>query len=101
MSRPTDLVPGEYLDAFRVRRTVSPGARTAVIDAMGLDEAAGAMPDPVAIVPRGAPLPEPGELLLEDGTGVGVQTHSALARAFGERLADINRLVPQLALVLG
>ncbi len=71
MSRPTDLVPGEYLDAFRVRRTVSPGARAAVIDAMGIDDDAGSTPDPVAIVPRGAPLPEPGELFLEDGTGVG------------------------------
>ena len=75
-----DLVPESYVDASRVRRRIDPEVRAAVSAAMGLDEP-GPLPDAVAVVRRGAPLPVPGELILEDGTTLG-------------RLADVPRDAP-------
>jgi len=64
-----DLVPQTFLDAFRKRRTISPRARAAVLEVLGPDP-----PDPVPpvlVARRGASLPLPGELRLEDGTALG------------------------------
>ncbi len=61
------LVPPTYIDASRRRRTVDAPARAAVLAAVG---APGGQ-DPVWVVRRGAPLPQPGELTLEDGTDLG------------------------------
>jgi 4-alpha-glucanotransferase len=66
------IVPSHYVDAFSQRRPIAPEARRAVLDAMGLE--AGEEPDDsplVAVVPRRAALPGPGELVLEDGTSLG------------------------------
>jgi 4-alpha-glucanotransferase len=66
------IVPSHYVDAFSQRRTVAPEARQAVLDAMGLEP--GEEPDDapvVAVVPRRAPLPGRGELVLEDGASLG------------------------------
>jgi 4-alpha-glucanotransferase len=62
------LVDATYIDAFDRVRTVAPEVRAAVIAALGPD-AAGA--DAVAVVGRGADLPAPGELTLEDGSTLG------------------------------
>lgn len=62
------LVDRTYVDAFDRVRTVAPEVRAAVIAALGPD-AAGA--DAVAVVARGADLPAPGELTLEDGSTLG------------------------------
>ena len=66
MSRP--LVEETYVDAYGATRRIAPEALAAIGAAIGPGDAdAGA----VAVVRRGAPLPEPGELTLEDGTGLG------------------------------
>lgn len=79
MREPDSLVPAEYIDAFRQRRPISAAARAAVMRAMGIDSHAPDAHAPaerppqrtVAIVRPGMRLPRPGELVLEDGTGLG------------------------------
>ena len=67
-----DLVPQTYLDAYRKRRTIAPDVREAVLAAMGLapDEEPADV-GRVVIVRPGERLPEPGEVVLEAGTGLG------------------------------
>ncbi|HSK94538.1 MAG TPA: 4-alpha-glucanotransferase [Candidatus Angelobacter sp.] len=66
------IVATEYTDAFRRRRAVSPEARASVLAAMGLAEGEEVPNAPhAAVVSRGAALPAPGELILEDGTALG------------------------------
>ena len=62
------LVDPTYVDAFDRVRTVAPEVRAAVIAALGPDTAGA---DAVAVVRRGADLPAPGELTLEDGSTLG------------------------------
>ena len=62
------LVDPTYIDAFDRVRTVAPEVRAAVIAALGPDTAGA---DAVAVVRRGADLPAPGELTLEDGSTLG------------------------------
>ena len=62
------LVDDTYVDAFGERRTIPPEVRATVTAAMGSDPVDR---DPVAVVRRGARLPAPGELTLEDGTALG------------------------------
>lgn len=64
------LVLDTYIDAFNRPRTIDPDARRAVVAAMG-GEGAPDGADRVAIVRPGGPLPEPGELILEEGTRIG------------------------------
>ena len=64
------LVLDGYTDALNRRRTIEPDVRRAVVEAMGGEGA----PDGarrVAVVRPGNPLPEKGELILEDGTRLG------------------------------
>ena len=71
-ARALDLVPDHYVDAYRERRAIAPEVRAAVLAAMGLEPGERpAGPDPVAVVARGSPLPEAGEVVLEDGTPLG------------------------------
>lgn len=66
------IVPLEYTDAFDQRRVVAPEARGAVLAAMGLEPGEEPAREPVVgVVPRGAPLPAAGDLVLEDGTELG------------------------------
>jgi len=65
-----ELVPEVYTDAFGVRRTVDPEVRRAVTDAMG-DADVPEAEDRVVVAPPGHALPQPGELILEDGTDLG------------------------------
>lgn len=65
------LVPESFIDAWRRQRSVSAEARERVMAAMGLDPARGPMEDPVCIAAAGAPV-APAELVLEDGTSLGV-----------------------------
>jgi 4-alpha-glucanotransferase len=71
-SADAELVPDAFVDAYGERRTIAPEVRAAVLAAMGLEprEEPGG-PDPVAVVRRGSALPEPGVVVLEDGTGLG------------------------------
>jgi hypothetical protein len=67
-----DLVPDSFVDAYRKRRPIAPKVREAVLAAMRLtsDEvppAAGR----VVVARPGKPLPEPGEVVLEDRTRLG------------------------------
>ena len=62
------LVEETYTDAFRRERRIAPDVRAAVIAAMGQD---GPRSDAVAVVRRGAALPVPGEVTLEDGSTLG------------------------------
>jgi 4-alpha-glucanotransferase len=62
-----ELVPPTYRDAYRRIQAVSPGARAAVLAAIGRQ----ADPGTVAIAPRSARLPATGDLVLEDGTSLG------------------------------
>ncbi len=67
-----DLVPDSFVDAYRKRRAIAPRVREAVLAAMGLgpdEEPADA--GRVLVVPPGTPLPEPGEVVLEDRTRLG------------------------------
>ncbi|HEX5040362.1 MAG TPA: 4-alpha-glucanotransferase [Candidatus Limnocylindria bacterium] len=83
-----DLVPAGYLDASRRRRTIAPGVRAAVRAAMGLGPGEEPPDASVAVVPRGSPLPVPGELVLEDGTSLGRQPRMPRDAPFGyHRLA--------------
>ena len=66
MSR--SLVLDSYVDANGATRAIAPDVLAAVVAAMGPDEADS---DAVAVVRRGARLPMAGELLLEDGSGLG------------------------------
>ena len=66
MSR--SLVLDSYVDANGAARAIAPDVLAAVVAAMGPDEADS---DAVAVVRRGARLPMAGELVLEDGSGVG------------------------------
>jgi 4-alpha-glucanotransferase len=72
---PWGITPG-YVDAFGARRETSPETRKALLGAMGVD-GEDAHPDTVPRVVvvragRRASLPGPGDLVLEDGTVVGV-----------------------------
>ena len=68
--RPGALVESSYVDAFRVRRTVAPSARAAVLDALG--PAVAPAVEPVRVVRRRAERVEPpAELILEDGSSLG------------------------------
>src|SRR5690606_2523870 len=75
------LVEPEYTDAFGERRAIDPAARSAILAAMGVSEAdeadaaaAGRAASPVVIARPGRPLPEPGDVRLEDGTDLGHRT---------------------------
>jgi 4-alpha-glucanotransferase len=67
-----DLVPDSFVDAYRKRRPIAPRIREAVLAAMGIgsDEEP---PDAgrVVVARPGTPLPEPGEVVLEDRTRLG------------------------------
>lgn len=78
------IVAAEYVDAFDRRRTVPPAARAAVLAAMGLDYGEEPPDGPaVAIARRGAPLPAPGELVLEDGTVLGTPDTMPIDAPYG------------------
>lgn len=62
------LVAGTYTDALGRERRVPPEVRAAVTHAVGPEEAGRKA---VAIVPRGARLPAPGDLVLQDGSALG------------------------------
>lgn len=67
------IVPDAYTDAYGRRRLIDPEARTAVLAAMGIDATErGSGREPVALARRGERLPTRGELVLEDGTELGV-----------------------------
>lgn len=75
------LVEPEYTDAFGERRAIDPAARAAILAAMGASgaddadaEAAGTVASAVLIARPGRPLPEAGEVRLEDGTDLGHRT---------------------------
>ena len=71
-----DLVEGSYVDAFRERRPIAPEVRAAILAAMGLGHAERPSDAPrVAVVRRGAALPTPGEVILEDRTALGRLDH--------------------------
>ena len=87
----SELVPATYLDASRRRRTIAPAVRAAVRAAMGLGADEEPSAAPVAIVPRGALLPAAGDLVLEDGTTLGVVAAMPHDAPFGyHRLAGDN-----------
>ena len=67
------IVDDSYVDAFRERRSITPEVRAAVLAAMGLDEDPGikAAGELTAVVRPGGALPEPGVVVLEDGTELG------------------------------
>jgi len=64
----SSLVGETYTDAFGRERMVAPDARAAVVAALGPEDESS---DAVAIARPGAPLPAPGELILEDGSVLG------------------------------
>jgi 4-alpha-glucanotransferase len=88
------LVESSYVDAFRVRRTVPPAARAAVLAALGPGDAPAV--EPVRIVRRRAErVDPPAELILEDGSSLGTverlprdlpHGYHRLAREHGEQL---------------
>ncbi len=91
------IVASEYTDAFDRRRSVSPAAREGVLAAMGL----GAGEEPpdrpnVAIVARGALLPAPGELRLEDGTELGHASAMPVDAPYGYHRLDRDDGATQL-----
>jgi 4-alpha-glucanotransferase len=61
-----------YTDAGGVRRPVSEPARAAVLASMAAADLPHSLLDPVRIVSPGARLPTAGELILEDGSQLGV-----------------------------
>ena len=66
------LVDAEYTDAYERRREIAPDVRAAVVAAMGADVGDDDLEVPhVAVARRGTPLPAPGAVTLEDGTGLG------------------------------
>ena len=71
----TDLVAASFVDAYGKRRAIPASVREAVLAAMGAKaERAAAGPaerEPVVIVRPGRALPEPGEVVLEDGSSLG------------------------------
>ena len=67
-----DLVPTTFVDAYRKRRTIAPDVRAAVLAAMGLAADQEPRDDGrIVVVHPGERLPEPGEVVLEDGTEFG------------------------------
>jgi 4-alpha-glucanotransferase len=67
-----DLVPQTYVDAYRRRQAIAPDIRQAVLVAMGLGPDAEPADDGRVVLSRpGERLPEAGEVVLEDGTGLG------------------------------
>jgi len=62
------LVEETYVDAYGVSRTVAPDVHAAIVAAIGPDEAGS---DAISVVRRGARLPGPGDLVLEDGSTLG------------------------------
>jgi 4-alpha-glucanotransferase len=67
-----DLVPTTFVDAYRKRRTIAPDVRTAVLAAMGLAADQEPRDDGrIVVVHQGERLPEPVEVVLEDGTNLG------------------------------
>ncbi len=71
MTRP-ELVEDSYVDALGERRRIAPEVRAAVRGAMGLRASHDDPPSAATLVLRpGMPLPEPAELVLEDGTELG------------------------------
>lgn len=62
------LVDEAYIDAYERRREIAPEVRAVVLAAMGPDESD---TDAVAVVRRGAQLPAPGSVTLEDGSSLG------------------------------
>jgi 4-alpha-glucanotransferase len=71
---PLDPVVHSYVDAFGVPRTVSPEAVAAVRRAMGIDAGPAEVPgpDPVRVARAGDTVDPPADLVLEDGTAMGV-----------------------------
>jgi 4-alpha-glucanotransferase len=61
-----------YTDADGVRRPVSGSVRARVLASMAAAELPHSLLDPVRLVSPGAGLPTPGELILEDGSQLGV-----------------------------
>ena len=76
----SSLVGETYTDAFGRERAVAPDVRAAVAAAMGPEDRGS---DVVAVVRRGAPLPEAGELVLEDGSTLGRAESMAADAPFG------------------
>jgi 4-alpha-glucanotransferase len=68
-----ELVPDSFVDAYRRRRTIAPRVREAVLAAMGLgpDEEPADGGRAVVVARPGSPLPDPGEVMLEDGSRLG------------------------------
>ena len=78
------LVPDAYTDAYGRRRLIDPEVRDAVLAAMGIDiTRPDAGRDPVALARRGERLPTGGELVLEDGTGLGFHERVPADLPFG------------------
>jgi 4-alpha-glucanotransferase len=63
-----------YTDAGGVRRPVSGPVRAAVLASMAAADQPHSLLDPVRVVSPGAPLPTAGELILEDGSRMGVMS---------------------------
>jgi 4-alpha-glucanotransferase len=71
--RPADAVLPVWTDAFGVERVISASTRDAVRAAMRLSARdRRARRDPILLARPGQPLAEPGELVLEDGTQLGM-----------------------------
>lgn len=69
-------VAASYLDAWERRRRIAPDVRRRVLAAMGeVGEGPVVGRDPVVVVRPGEALPEPGVVVLEDGTELGRITH--------------------------
>ncbi len=66
------LVDEAYVDAYRRRRPIAPQDRAAVYAAMGLEPDEEPVDDGSIVVVRpGAALPEPGEVVTDDGSSIG------------------------------
>jgi 4-alpha-glucanotransferase len=101
--RRSDPVEREYVDAFRIRRTIGPARLRGVLAAMGLapgeDGLGQGMPDPVRVSRReGERVAPPAELVLEDGSSLGVvrRLPAGLPHGYHTLLRDAGR---QLLLV--
>ena len=80
------LVDDSYVDAFREQRRIDPDVRAAVMAAMGLEPGDEPMAEEhVVVVRRGATLPFRGEVVLEDGTGLGRTERMPPDAPFGYR----------------
>jgi len=71
--RTADAIQPVWIDAFGIRRRISPETRRQVRAAMRLPARADLRrPDPIRLARAGDRLPAPAELILEDGTELGI-----------------------------